>query len=184
MSQRNVIDYKQNRTKNLLLSGLFAALTAVCSWITLPLFFTPVPIPLALIGPYMAGLLLGYKYGFLSQVIFVMLGALGLPVFSGFTGGLGIIAGPTGGFIAGYILCAIICGLPLRSSDTKYRIGLMVIGLISCYSCGIVWFMILTNSTLWASLVACVFPFLLGDVVKIALATILTKYLYKAVAIR
>ena len=100
--------------QNLLLAGLMAALTAVCSWINISLFFTPVPINLALIGPYMAGLLLGLKYGVLSQGVYVLMGAIGLPVFAGFASGVGTLAGPTGGFIVGYVICAAICGLSAR----------------------------------------------------------------------
>ena len=99
------------KTNLLLLSGLFSALTGICSWINIPLFFTPVPINLALIGPYMAGSLLGPRYGLLSQIIYIMTGALGIPVFAGFSGGLSVLAGPTGGFIIGYAVCAFICGL-------------------------------------------------------------------------
>ena len=101
-------------------------------------------------------------------------------MFAGFTSGVGVIAGPTGGFIAGYIMCAVICGLPARKKGSSYRIMLMICGLISCYALGLAWFMILTHSTLWAGLVACVIPFLPGDAVKIALAAVLSKYLVKA----
>lgn len=107
-------------------------------------------------GPYLAGLMLGCRYGFFSQIIYILLGVLGIPVFAGFTSGAGVIAGPTGGFIAGYIMCAVICGLPARKKGSSYRILLMICGLIACYALGLAWFMILTHSTLWAGLVACV----------------------------
>ncbi len=116
------------KTNMLLLSGLFSALTAICSWINIPLFFTPVPINLALIGPYMSGLMLGPRYGLLSQLIYILLGAIGVPVFAGFSGGIGVLAGPTGGFIAGYAVCAFICGLSMpvyrRKSGAKAGYGL------------------------------------------------------------
>lgn len=169
--------------QNLLLAGLMAALTAVCSWINISLFFTPVPINLALIGPYMAGLLLGLKYGVLSQGVYVLMGAIGLPVFAGFASGVGTLAGPTGGFIVGYVICAAICGLSARKKGTKYRVLLMVCGLAACYACGLIWFMVVTGSSLWAGLISCVFPFLPGDAVKITVAALLTKYLSKALKI-
>ena len=169
-----------SRTNKLLMAGLFSALTGVCSWININLFFTPVPVNMALMGPYLAGLMLGCRYGFFSQIIYILLGVLGIPVFAGFTSGAGIIAGPTGGFIVGYVICAVICGLPARKKGSSYRIMLMICGLIACYALGLAWFMILTHSTLWAGLVACVIPFLPGDAVKIALAAVLSKYLVKA----
>ena len=77
-------------------------------------------------------------------------------------------------------MCAVICGLPARKKGSSYRIMLMICGLITCYALGLAWFMILTHSTLWAGLVACVIPFLPGDAVKIILAAVLSKYLVRA----
>lgn len=171
-----------NRTSDtalLMLSGLFAALTAICSWININLPFTPVPINLALIGPYMAGLILGSKYGALSQIVYVLLGILGIPVFAGFTSGAGVLAGPTGGFIIGYILCALICGLPMRTRNSSSRFLLMISGLFTCYTGGLLWFIISTGTPFYAAVTACVLPFLPGDAVKIISTAILVKYISK-----
>lgn len=175
----------------LVLAALFSGLTAVLSWINIPLFFTPVPVNLALIGPYLAGLLLGVRYGCLSQLLYILLGCIGLPVFAGFSAGAGVLAGPTGGFIAGYVLCAALCGLSGRrayasagrsayasgSASAGRRVVLMCGGLLACYGCGLAWFMISSGSTLGAGLVACVLPFLPGDAVKIAAAALLAARL-------
>lgn len=166
----------------LIICALFASLMAICSWISIPLFFTPVPVNMALAGAYITGLLLGFKYGFIAEVLYILLGAFGLPVFAGFTGGIGAIAGPTGGFIIGYAVCAFICGLPARKKGIMMRIFLMLCGMSSCYGCGLVWFMHLTSSTLWAGLVSCVIPFLAGDAVKIMLVSLLYRYLEKPAA--
>lgn len=115
-----MVNNKQNassRTRLLILSGVFAAVTAVCSWISIPLPFTPVPINLALLGVYLSGGLLGGHYGFYSQLIYVLLGAIGVPVFAGFSGGFGIISGPTGGYIIGYVFAAIVVGLVVSGGD-------------------------------------------------------------------
>ena len=85
------------------LTALLAAVTAACSWISVPLPFTPVPINLATLAVFLAGGLLGAKYGSISIITYVLLGAIGVPVFNSFTGGIGIITGPTGGYIIGYI---------------------------------------------------------------------------------
>ena len=179
----------------LVLAALFSGLTAVLSWINVPLFFTPVPVNLALIGPYLAGLLLGVRYGCLSQLLYILLGCVGLPVFAGFSAGAGVLTGPTGGFIAGYVLCAAICGLSAGSAyvsgsasagGSAYASGsasaarsvvLMCGGLLACYGCGLAWFMISSGATLEAGLVACVLPFLPGDAVKIAAAALLAARL-------
>lgn len=182
--ESNTSKDKSLKTKKLILAGIFAALTAVCSWININLFFTPVPINLALIGPYMAGLLLGSRYGLMSQVIYILLGAIGLPVFAGFTGGLEKLVGPTGGFIAGYAVCAVICGLQSKKLSSVSKAGgilgnvlLMLCGLACCYGLGLIWYMIVTKSSLWAGFLACILPFLPGDAVKIAAVALLVKKL-------
>ena len=103
------INQTRSNTASLVLCGLFAALTAICSYITIPLGFTPVPINLATLAVFLAGGLLGKKYGTASIAVYVMMGAVGIPVFAGFQGGVGVLAGPTGGFIAGYIAAAFLC---------------------------------------------------------------------------
>ena len=105
------MDNRKNNLSMLVLTGIFAAIVTICSWITVPLPFTQVPINLAVLGVLLAGGCLGSKYGSLSILIYILLGAVGIPVFAGFGAGLGTLAGPTGGYIVGYILCAAIAGL-------------------------------------------------------------------------
>ena len=172
-------------TKSLVLCALFAALTAVLSQIAIPLGFTPVPVNLATFAVFLAGGLLGAWRGALSMGVYILLGAVGLPVFSEFSGGVGVIAGPTGGYIIGYLLCAWITGAFYRPSLGTPLWGAvgMMLGLFACYAAGTAWFMLITNSGLVASLAACVFPFLPGDALKIAGAVLLTKKLRKALSL-
>ena len=100
-----------SRTANLALCGLFAAITAVCSYVSIPLGFTPVPVNLATLAVFLAGGILGSRYGTISLAVYTLLGAAGIPVFSEFRGGLGVLAGPTGGYIIGYIAAAFLTGL-------------------------------------------------------------------------
>ena len=93
------------------LCGLFAALTAICSWISIPLGFTPIPMNLATLAVFLAGGLLGPKYGPVSITVYALAGAVGIPVFAGFRGGFSVLAGPTGGYIIGYIAAAFVVGL-------------------------------------------------------------------------
>jgi biotin transport system substrate-specific component len=158
---------------------MFAALTAICAVIALPLPFTPVPVALNMLAVYMAGGILGAKYGALSQVVYLLLGAVGLPVFAGFKAGVGVLAGPTGGYIIGYIAAAFIVGVlcgRLKGSGLRATAALaaaMVLGLLACYAIGTAWFMYVMNTPFLAALGMCVFPFIPGDALKIAAAAFL-----------
>lgn len=175
-----------SKTVNLMLCALFAALTAVCSFISIPLPFTPVPVNLATLAVFLAGGLLGHKYGTVSQLVYIALGAAGLPVFHNFTGGLGILAGPTGGYIIGYAAAAFLTGAVihlLKQKDSLLAlVGAMLAGLASCYLLGTLWFMISSGSGLYVSLAACVIPFLPGDGLKIVAACLLIKKLRPVLA--
>lgn len=171
-----------SRTTYVVMTALFAALIAVCSWISFPLPFTQVPITLSTLGVMLAALLLGTKYGTFSVILYMAIGAVGVPVFSGFKGGLGHLAGPTGGYLVGYILFALVTGFIynkfFKKNNNIFGIILAcVVGDFFCYLLGTLWYMQLTNTGLSAALVMCVFPFLPGDAAKIIVAAILTKAL-------
>ncbi|MDO4869916.1 MAG: biotin transporter BioY [Bacillota bacterium] len=178
----------KSKTTIMALCGLFAAVMTVCSWISIPLGFTPVPVNLATLGVFLTGALLGPKYGTLSMAVYTLAGAVGLPVFSEFRGGLSVLAGPTGGYIVGYIAAAFISGIIVAAavktektpvvSITMY-VAAMILGLLACYALGTAWFMFTTHTPLGAAMVTCVIPFLPGDALKIAAGTILARRLKK-----
>lgn len=160
--------------RSLTATALFAALTAVFSQIAIP---TPwlVPINLATCSVFLSGAILGARWGMASQLVYLTLGLCGLPVFSGFRGGAQALLGPTGGYLLGYVLTALVVGL--FAERWTFHGGLvlsMVCGLILCYALGTTWFMIVTASTLPHALTLCVLPFLPGDAVKIAAAAVLS----------
>jgi biotin transport system substrate-specific component len=165
------------QTWQLVLCALFAAVTAILSQLAIPI--GPVPINLATFSVFCAGALLGSRLGALSQLIYVLLGAVGVPVFAMFTGGVGRLTGPTGGFIVGYAAAAWIVGtLARRWGDRFSALALaMAAGAGSYFLLGSVWFMIVTQSDLSQALMACVIPFLPGDALKILLAATLTRRL-------
>lgn len=167
-------------TFEIVLCGLFAALTAVMSQLSLPV--GPVPINLATLSVLLAGGILGAKYGTVSQAVFVLLGVFGLPVFAGLKGGAGVLAGPTGGYLLGYIAAAWVVGLFSRKSGPAVRAGSMALGTAVCYILGTAWFMFSTKTALLAALSLCVFPFLIGDAAKIAAAAFLVPKLRRAVS--
>lgn len=175
-----------SKIKDIVFIGISAALIAVCSWISIPL--PTVPITLQTMGVCLIAGLLGLKKGTLATVIYIALGAIGVPVFSGFTGGVGIILGQTGGYIIGFIFTALIVGF--ASDKFKGRllplILSMVIGILVCYAFGTAWFAVVyAKSNEPASLLTilgwCVFPFLLPDAVKVAVAAVLANRLKKFV---
>lgn len=170
---------KTMTVRQLILAALFAALTAVCSQIAIPV--GPIPINLALFAVYLAGGILGWKYGLLSQLCFILMGAVGLPVFAGFKGGFQVLAGPTGGYLLGYLFAALLVGLLVEKLGAKYWVCVVsaLCGLTACYLFGTAWYIVSTGSALGPALMACVVPFLPGDAVKLLLATLLIPRLRK-----
>lgn len=173
------------KTRDITYIAVSAALIAVCSWISIP---SAVPFTLQTFGVFLTVGVLGGKRGFFAVLVYILIGAAGAPVFSGFSGGLGVLIGATGGYIAGFLLSAAIIWLITHFFGEKtvvLAIG-MFVGLIACYTIGTAWFMIVYLRTtgavqLIAVLTKCVFPFIIPDIVKIYAALYLTKRLKKLI---
>lgn len=157
--------------------ALLAALIAVCSWISIPM---TVPFTLQTMGVFTAVGLLGGKKGTVSVLVYILLGAVGLPVFSGFTGGIGILLGATGGFILGFLLCALLMWFMEALFGKKKAVLLlsMVLGLVACYAAGAGWLMLyLARASKAMSLASVIslyiLPFVIPDLVKIAVAMLI-----------
>ena len=161
-----------------------AALMAVCSWISIP---ATVPFTLQTFAVFCSLGLLGGRRGTAAILVYLLLGALGVPVFAGFSGGIGILFGTTGGYLLGFILMGLVYWLGERlSMDSRnVRIISMILGLLLCYAFGTAWFMfVYARQTgaiaLGTALAWCVVPFILPDLVKMALALLLSGRLRKA----
>lgn len=158
---------------NMVFVALFAALICVAAPFSIQV--GPIPITLATFAVMLSGALLGGKRGMVAVCVYILIGAVGLPVFSGFKGGFGVLGGPTGGYIIGYIPLALITGF-FANMNTRFNravvsvIG-MIIGTAALYTFGTVWFMIISKSSLANALALCALPFLPGDAVKIACIT-------------
>lgn len=161
------------KTRNMALIGLFAAIICICAPFSVPI--GAVPISLATFAVYLAAVVLGAKNGTIAVVIYVLIGIIGLPVFSGFQGGIARVIGVTGGYIIGYIPCAFIAGVIIEKfSDKKTAyFAALVLGTLVLYAIGTVWFMLQSGNDLKHSLSVCVIPFLIGDIIKISVATVL-----------
>lgn len=172
--------FKESRIYRLVLTAVFAAVIAVCSWISIP---TAVPFTLQTLGVLLAAGLLGWRHGTISVIVYILLGLVGVPVFAGFSGGVGVLAGPTGGYIVGFIFTALTVGLITKFFGNKLYVLIiaMVAGVALCYLFGTVWFMAVTGTGFAASLAVCVVPFLVFDACKIAVAAALVNRLYKYV---
>jgi len=194
-------DMRNSKLTDMILIGLFAALIAVCAQIQIP---AAVPFTLQTFAIFLAVGLLGGKRGTVSVVIYILLGMVGLPVFAGFKGGIAALLGTTGGYIIGFIFSALLMWAmekPVSSlfgketgADSKKNIFRkmagpaisMILGLIVCYIFGTAWFVIVYTNTkepigILTALGWCVFPFIIPDLIKIALALVLTLRLRKFV---
>lgn len=174
-----------NSTRSIAFAALFVALITVCSWISIPF---AVPFTLQTFAVFITCIVLGGKLGFFTILTYVILGAIGLPVFAGFKGGLGALFGPTGGYILGFLLSALIIWILTSIFNTKIPviIASSAIGLILCYAFGTLWFMYVYTQdgntiSLFSVLSMCVFPFIIPDLIKIALAIILGRNIKKLV---
>ena len=161
------------KTRNMVLSALFAALLAICAWISLPL--GAVNFTLQTFGIFLALLVLGGKWGSVSIFVYLALGAMGLPVFSGFHGGLSAITGPTGGCLIGFMLTALLYWLAEATLGQRFfvKISALILGLILCYLWGWLWYSQYApmNFFVW-----CI-PYILPDAAKLALAFFLSRRL-------
>lgn len=173
------------KTLDLVYIGTFSAVIAACSWIAVP---AAVPFTLQTLGVFSAVGILGGKRGTLAVLTYILLGAVGVPVFAGFSGGIGDILGATGGYIAGFLLSALLMWLFEAVFGTgKLVLAIsMVAGLFVCYAVGTLWFMNVYARTsgpigLTTVLGWCVVPFLVPDLLKIALSLLLTSRLKRFV---
>ena len=169
----------RSKTYDLVYIAVFAVVMAVCSWISIP---AQVPFTLQTFGVFMAVGVLGGKRGTMAVLVYVLLGAVGVPVFAGFSGGIGALLGNSGGYIIGFIVMAVIAGLVIDNCRKPWiqLIG-MIIGTIVCYLFGTIWFCLVANYTFKAALAVCVIPFIPADLVKMIIAMIIGPLIKKRI---
>lgn len=175
------------KTKDLALCALGAGLLAVSAWITVPVL--EIAFTMQTFAVFLLLGLLGGKRGTVSILVYLILGAVGLPVFSGFRGGPGALLGVTGGYIAGFLFSGLVYwAVTKMAGDVPVsRLAAMILGLLVCYAFGSAWFYVLYlrgggSITLFAVLGKCVFPYVIPDAIKLALAYILAGRLRKFVS--
>jgi biotin transport system substrate-specific component len=170
-----IMKREQLSTRGMIYASMFGALTAIGALISLPL--QPVPVTLQTLFLYLAGSLLGGRLGALSQIIYVILGVIGLPVFSGGKAGLGVFMGPTGGYLLGFIAGAYVTG---KIVEARKKPGLvwivlaMLMGTAVVYMLGVTQLVLIGKLSIEKALAVGVLPFLPGDALKIAAASVIT----------
>ena len=162
--------------------SFFSALTAVGAFISIPL--QPVPFSLQTFFTLLAGMILGSASGALSQLIYILLGVIGIPVFAGFKSGIGILLGPTGGFLFGFIIAAYIIG---KITEIKVRLNIYHyffigwLGILIIYLAGITQLSLVTSINIKKAIAIGVFPFLPGDFLKVIFASLMADKLRKLI---
>ncbi len=186
MEQTNT-NGKANRrfdTRNLVIMGMFTALLCVMAQISIPT--QPIPFTLSLFAIFLTGALLPPRYAFLSVLSYVLLGTFGLPVFADYKGGPQIITGMTGGFIVAYPIMAFVTALANRYRKNLRTVALsfgMLLSLVICYLLGSFWFTVVSGKSFSFALSVCVYPFILFDCIKIALA-VFVSHMIRATVFR
>lgn len=188
MSQASVVSRKSLSTAELVYIAVCAALMAICSWISIPAIPPLPPFTLQTFAVFLILLLLGGRRGFFTVLTYILLGAVGLPVFAQFSSGVGALFGTTGGYIIGFLFTALLYWAleGVTGGKKALKIATLALGLTVCYAFGTAWFMVvyarqsgsvgLTTALGW-----CVFPFIVPDLLKLALACGLSTVLKKHV---
>ena len=164
-------------------ASLFAALTAVGAFLAIPI--GPVPIVLQNMFVFLAGLLLGGRWGLASVGVYLLAGACGLPVFAGGLGGISRFIGPTGGYLIGYLPAVFLIGTMSQKVNPRIisDVLAMICGTLVLYACGISWLKIVTGMSPAKALALGMYPFLIGDALKIAAAAVIARALRPVVRV-
>jgi len=176
------LDSSTKQLKLMVYAALMATLTAVGAYIAIPI--GPVPIVLQNLFVMMAGLLLGARWGLISVGVYLLAGAIGLPVFAGGTGGIGKFAGPTGGYLLGFAAAAYVIGFISQRGRGRIAVDVfaMIIGTLIIYGFGVPWLKVVTGMSVTKAAAVGMFPFLPGDALKIAVAIPIIKALRPIIA--
>lgn len=169
----------QSSIQKVVMTGMLAAVMAVMSQIQFPLP-SGVPVTMQTFAMALAGYILGWRYGLASTVVYILLGAVGVPVFAGFSGGLGFTVSSAGGYIWGFLPMVALCGLGYEKRSMPALIGLSVAGLACCHILGVIQLSIVTGLNAWGAFLTGSAPYLVKDLVSLAAAYAVAKAVRKA----
>lgn len=165
---------KKINVKNVSLTAIFTALIAASAWISV---FTPFGINLTLqiFAVCLAGFCLGAKWGAAAVAAYIFIGATGLPVFSSFTGGLGVLFGVSGGFLWGFLVIAALCGISKKICKKPLKIFIMILSVLLCHAVGVIQFCIVSGNNIWTGLITASLPFLAKDLILVFLSEFIAR---------
>jgi len=177
-----------SNTRDLVLIAMFAGLTAVLAYVYLPIPMSPVPITGQTMGVMISGAILGAKKGFMSQVVYLLLGVIGLPVFAGGMGGISVLLGPTGGYLLSCPIAAFIVGYFVKKSEAKQGcrhwglllFGLFFGGVVAIYVPGVLQLSLITQIPIEAAILQGAVPYLIGDAAKVVGSTLVVRSFHAA----
>ncbi len=167
--------YRKSKLNDIIYAGLFAALTAVLGLISIPLPISPVPISGQSLAIMLAGSILTVRQAAYSVLTFLIVGAAGVPVISGGNGGIGVIVGPRGGYLIGFLAGVIVIALLKGNGNNVWRLALANIagGILVVYIMGVLWLNFVTDIGLYKAFFAGVLPFIPGDLCKVFIASVI-----------
>lgn len=169
---------QRSKTQKMIWMALLAALLAVIAPVTIPI--GPIPFSMAMLGVYFIGAMLPPLQAMGALAVYVMLGLVGLPVFSGYQAGPQVLVGPTGGYLWGYFLIALAVSLAVRRGlGLPLQMAAAVAGTAACYLLGTLWFMAVSGNSFGQALLLCVAPFAIPDLIKAAVALVLARAIKK-----
>lgn len=174
---------KKKRIIRLCLCALFSAFIAVCSWFCI-LLPSGVPLTLQIFAVALSGYFLGALSGPFSVLAYILIGAVGLPVFSAFTSGFGVLTGATGGFIWGFIFLSLFCGLSERTKSTFFKFLFSSLGIIICHLLGIAQYCYIASISPFSAFLISSAPYIIKDVIFVFGAFILNLRLKKVLNLK
>ncbi len=168
------------KTKVITKIALLVAVLIVLSQVAIPVVFSPTPISLGLVGVYLIGVFLKPRASLIAITVYILLGLIGIPVFAGFKGGIYTLFGPTGGYIFSYIIiCLVISNVRLISKNSLLLVVTLVLSLIICYGIGTIWLAYFMEISFVNALPLGVYPFIIGDIVKILVTVVFVRFVDK-----
>ena len=166
-------------TRDLCIIAIFTAIIAALAQISVP---TPYGISMTMqtFAIPLAGIVAGAKRGAIATLIYIFLGAIGIPVFAGFTGGMGIVFGMSGGFILSFPVLALIAGIAESKNNKVWLVSGLFIGAVINFLCGMIWFSVVTSSNLRTAFMLSALPFIPTEIIKIVLVIVLGRQIKKS----
>lgn len=164
----------KNKKTAYVTAALFTAVITVFSQISIPLPIG-VPVTLQIFAVALTGLVMGAKWGLASVATYILLGAVGLPVFSSYRGGFQILLSPAGGFILGFLGLVFLCGISVKFNRKGAKTAIAINGVILCHLCGVIQYSLISKVSIFASFITVSLPFLAKDIILVILALYLSK---------